>query len=31
MRAVLQRVSSAAVHVDGVEVGRIGHGLLILV
>jgi len=31
VRAVLQRVSIAAVHVDGVEVGRIGHGLLILV
>lgn len=31
MRAVLQRVTQAAVHVDGAEVGRIDHGLLILV
>ena len=31
MRAVLQRVSSAAVHVDGRLVGRIGRGLLVLV
>ncbi|HMP39521.1 MAG TPA: D-aminoacyl-tRNA deacylase [Roseiflexaceae bacterium] len=30
MRAVLQRVGHAAVHVAGVEVGAIGHGLLIL-
>ena len=30
MRAVVQRVASAAVHVDGAEVARIGHGLLIL-
>ena len=31
MRAVLQRVTHAAVHVDGAEVGHIEHGLLILV
>ncbi len=31
MRAVLQRVTEAAVHVDDAEVGRIDHGLLILV
>jgi len=31
MRAVVQRVSSAAVNVDGREVGRIGRGLLVLV
>jgi D-tyrosyl-tRNA(Tyr) deacylase len=30
VRAVLQRVSEAAVHVEGEEVGRIGPGLLIL-
>ena len=31
MRCVLQRVSSAAVRVDGREVARIGRGLLVLV
>lgn len=31
MRAVLQRVTHAAVHVDGFEIGRIDRGLLILV
>ena len=31
MRAVLQRVTEAAVHVDDVLVGGVGHGLLILV
>jgi len=31
MRAVVQRVSSAAVNVDGREVGRIGRGLLVFV
>lgn len=31
MRLVLQRVSSAAVRVDGEELGRIGRGLLVLV
>jgi len=31
MRCVLQRVSSAAVRVDGHEVARIGRGLLVLV
>lgn len=31
MRIVLQRVSSAAVSVEGVEVGAIGPGLLLLV
>lgn len=30
MRAVLQRVSRACVHVDGAETGAIGAGLLIL-
>lgn len=30
MRAVIQRVSSAEVRVDGRVTGRIGHGLLIL-
>ncbi len=30
MRVVLQRVSRAAVHIDGREVGHIGTGLLIL-
>jgi D-tyrosyl-tRNA(Tyr) deacylase len=30
MRAVVQRVSSAGVSVDGREVGRIGRGLLVL-
>ena len=30
MRAVVQRVASAAVGVDGGEVARIGHGLLVL-
>ena len=31
MRCVVQRVSSAAVHVDGIEVGSIDQGLLVLV
>lgn len=30
MRALIQRVSSAAVHVEGVEVAAIGPGLLVL-
>jgi D-tyrosyl-tRNA(Tyr) deacylase len=29
MRAVVQRVSQARVEVDGEEVGRVGHGLLV--
>ena len=31
MRAVVQRVAHAAVRVDGVEVGAVGRGLLVLV
>ncbi len=31
MRALLQRVSSAAVSVEGQTIGQIGHGLLILI
>lgn len=31
MRCVVQRVSSAAVHVDGLEVGSIDQGLLVFV
>lgn len=31
MRALIQRVTQAAVHVDGTEIGAIGPGLLILV
>jgi D-aminoacyl-tRNA deacylase len=31
MRAVVQRVRSASVHVDGHDVGRIGAGLLVFV
>jgi len=30
MRALVQRVSSAAVRVDGKEVARIGHGIVVL-
>ena len=30
MRAVIQRVSEAAVHIGGTEHGRIGRGLLVL-
>ena len=30
MRAVVQRVSEASVEVEGKEVGRIGHGILVL-
>ena len=30
MKAVIQRVTSAAVHVDGEQIGSCGHGLLIL-
>lgn len=31
MRALIQRVSQAAVHIEGREVARIDHGLLILI
>ncbi|WP_342068620.1 D-aminoacyl-tRNA deacylase [Yoonia algicola] len=31
MRALIQRVAHAAVHVDGAEIGAIGPGLLILI
>jgi D-tyrosyl-tRNA(Tyr) deacylase len=31
MRAIVQRVSAATVRVDGKEVGRCGHGLMLLV
>ena len=31
MRALIQRVTNAAVHVDGAEIGVIGPGLLILI
>ncbi len=31
MIALLQRVRQAAVHVDSVEIGRINHGLMVLV
>ena len=30
MRAVVQRVSEASVKIEGEEVGRIGHGILVL-
>ena len=30
MKAVIQRVTSASVHVDGEEIGSCGHGLLVL-
>lgn len=30
MRAVITRVTSASVHIDGAEVSAIGHGLLVL-
>ena len=30
MRAVVQRVQKASVQIDGQEVGRIGHGILVL-
>ena len=30
MRAVVQRVGEASVEVEGKEVGRIGHGILVL-
>jgi D-tyrosyl-tRNA(Tyr) deacylase len=30
MRAVVQRVSEASVKIEGEEVGRIGHGMLVL-
>ena len=31
MRAIVQRVSSASVAVDGAEASRIGRGLLVLI
>lgn len=31
MRAILQRVSQAAVHIDGERIGEVGKGLLVLV
>ncbi|MGW8188546.1 MAG: D-aminoacyl-tRNA deacylase, partial [Desulfobacterales bacterium] len=30
MRAVIQRITESSVSVDGREVGRIGHGMLVL-
>ena len=30
MRALIQRVSSASVHIDGEEAARIGQGYLVL-